>query len=304
MITAYLAAKDFTKELAKELTSEAPTVKERLFLTKTPPKPLIWAQNIWLNPIWIPITSINHGIKELRKIQKNWSLYSTNCHRRAQLIQEGLPKIQNTPLPFLFNKPTAPMGSWTLWEKNLILASPQSSHLLPNGEVEFLENKIDPPSRAYLKLWEAFSLYTTPPLKGQKCLDLGSSPGGWTWVLNEIGCKILSVDKAPITQQLMEQPNVTYLQKSAFSLTPEEIGPIDWLFSDVICYPERLLHLVKAWIDSKLCSNFVCTIKLQGPADYAAIEQFASIPNSKVLHLYHNKNEVTWICTQAKDLRD
>nr|MDP9196734.1 hypothetical protein [Pseudomonadota bacterium] len=80
---------------------------------------------------------------------------------------------------------------------------------------------------------------------------------------------------------------------------PEDVGPVDWFCSDVICYPERLLRLVQTWRDSGLVRNFVCTIKFQGPTDHATARAFAAIPGSRLMHLHHNKHELTWISLSA-----
>ena len=56
---------------------------------------------------------------------------------------------------------------------------------------------------------------------------------------------MLAVDKAPLDPAVAAMPGVTVRQESAFGLAPE---PADWLFSDVIAYPERLLALVQRWI--------------------------------------------------------
>ena len=69
----------------------------------------------------------------------------------------------------------------------------------------------------------------------------------------------------------------------------------DWVCSDVICYPQRLLHWIQLWLDSGMCNNMVCTIKMQGKIDWPLIAEFAAIKNSKVLHLHYNKHELTWI---------
>jgi 23S rRNA (cytidine2498-2'-O)-methyltransferase len=79
------------------------------------------------------------------------------------------------------------------------------------------------------------------------------------------------------------------------SLDPSAIGPIDWLFSDVICYPARLLGLVERWLAAGTCRRFVCTIKFQGETDHATAARFAAIPGSQLRHLFHNKHELTWI---------
>ena len=70
---------------------------------------------------------------------------------------------------------------------------------------------------------------------------------------------------------------------------------MDWLCCDVICYPTRLLRLVKEWMDSGLAKRFVCTLKFQAETDHETARAFAEIPGGRVLHLHHNKHELTWI---------
>ena len=89
---------------------------------------------------------------------------------------------------------------------------------------------------------------------------------------------------------------VKSLKHDAFTLKPAEIGPVDWLFSDVICYPEALYEWICGWREAGLARNFVCTIKMQGTNfDTAATRLFALIPGSRILHLWHNRHELTWI---------
>jgi 23S rRNA (cytidine2498-2'-O)-methyltransferase len=300
-ITAYLAPEGFTQELLNELKdlTQVEQTFERLILTQGPPVQAHWAQNIWLNPHEIPFESISQATQELKKIQRNWTLYSSQLHRRAQLIADGLPKISSKLTNFPSPLPVQPMGSWTLLDKNLLLASPNCSSIFPNGEIYFQENKTAPPSRAYLKLWEALTLAGQMPGPGMKCLDMGSSPGGWTWVLHELGATVLSVDKAPLTPAIAALPRVQSVKRDAFTLDPLEIGPVHWFFSDVICYPQKLLELVLKWLKAGTCHNFICTIKFQGkelsPSDHQVVQAFANIPESKILHLSHNKHELTWI---------
>ena len=85
-------------------------------------------------------------------------------------------------------------------------------------------------------------------------------------------------------------PGVTWLGESAFGLEPR---PVDWLLSDIICYPERLLGLVERWMAAG-ARNIVCTLKFQGETDHAAAEKFAAIPGGTVFHLAHNKHELTF----------
>ena len=95
--------------------------------------------------------------------------------------------------------------------------------------------------------------------------------------------------------RLVGRPGITVLSESAFGLDPRSVGPVDWLCSDVVCYPERLLGLVERWITSGQVRRFICTIKFQGATDFATQRRFAAIPGSRLVHLNHNKHELTWI---------
>ena len=292
-VTAYLAAEGFEAELAEELGEEAAQIG-RLFLLSGPPRPAAWAANVWHDPVTLPIASIGDGAKQLRAIQRNWAVYSHAHHRRAALLQEKLPKVSAKPLTFGDPVPTAPLGSWTLLDETTILAAARCSSPFPNGEVQFVEDKTAPPSRAYLKLWEGLTLLGVKPGPGELCLDLGSSPGGWTWVLQSLGPKVISVDKAPLDPAISALPNVEMRRESAFGLDPRTIGPVDWLFSDVICYPARLYAMIERWLKAGTCRNFVCSVKFQGATDHETARRFAAIPGSRLMHLHNNKHELTW----------
>jgi 23S rRNA (cytidine2498-2'-O)-methyltransferase len=211
------------------------------------------------------------------------------------LIQERLPKVSAKPLVFGLPPPTAPLGSWTLLDAGTMLAAMHCTSAFPNGEVRFVEDRSGPPNRAYLKLWEALTLTGRQPGPGEKCLDLGSSPGGWSWALQRMGAQVVSVDKAPLAHSVARLPGIEHRLDSAFALDPRTLGPIDWLFSDVVCYPARLLALVERWLAAGTCRHFVCTLKFQGQTDHRTAGRFAAIPGSQLRHLFYNKHELTWI---------
>src|SRR5882672_8226114 len=292
--TAYLAAEGLVDELIHELNG-ADERHDRLLVKLGPPQPAAWAQNIWFNPQIVEIASIADGARKLRAIQRNWSAYAPRLHRRATLIQAQLPSVSAKPLVFGTPAPVAPLGSWTLLDTGTILAAATCSSPFPNGEVNFVEDRTGPPSRAYLTLWEALTVIGRQPRRGETCLDLGSSPGGWSWVLQRLGARVISVDKAPLAPDIARLPGIEYLNESAFALDPRAVGPVDWLFSDVVCYPTRLLGLVERWLAAGTCRNFVCTLKFQGETDHATAARFAAIPGSTLRHMFHNKHELTWI---------
>jgi 23S rRNA (cytidine2498-2'-O)-methyltransferase len=292
---AYLAPHGFLADLRQELGDNIIDIYDHLVLARDVGKPVAWAANVWLDPVVIPIESIGDAAKKLRAIQRNWALYSFALHRRAALIVDKLPKVSAKPLVFGTEAPKAPLGSWTLIDANTLLASPYCSSLFPNGEVRFVEDHIGSPSRAYLKLWEAFTVLGERPKAGEFCLDFGACPGGWTWVLQQLGARVMSVDKAPLDERICSLPNVDYRCESAFALDPRTIGQVDWLFSDVVCYPQRLLAMIQKWLAAGTVSRFICTIKFQGETDFETIRQLAEIPGSRIMHLHHNKHELTWV---------
>lgn len=292
--TAYLAADGFIDELACELGTIDVT-HGRLLIAAGLPRPAAWAANVWFDPQEIAISSISDAATKLRAIQRNWARYAPRLHRRTALIEEALPKVSAKPLVFRTVPPSAALGSWTLLDGGTMLAAPRCANPFPNGEVRFVEDRTGPPSRAYLKLWEALTLIGRRPGPGEICLDLGSSPGGWSWALQRMGALVISVDKAPLAPEIARLPGIEHRCESAFALNPNAIGPVDWLFSDVICYPARLLALVERWLGAGTCRHFVCTVKFQGQTDHDIARRFAAIPGSQVRHLFHNKHELTWI---------
>ncbi|HYH37300.1 MAG TPA: SAM-dependent methyltransferase [Azospirillum sp.] len=296
--TIYLAPEGFVDDLVAEL-GEVAAVEDRLVFVDGPARPAAWAQNLWHDPVRIEVESIKDAAKKLRAIQRNWALWSLRHHRRANLIQENLPHVSAKPIAFPSPIPSAPLGSWTLLDEFTVIAAARCSSPWRHGELHFVENRTAPPNRAYLKLWEALTRMGQHPGPGDRCLDLGSSPGGWTWVLHELGATVVSVDKAPLAPEIAALPRVEYRQESAFGLKPQDIGPLDWLVCDVICYPTRLLRLVDEWMKSGLVKNFVCTLKFQAETDHATARAFAAIPGGRVEHLFHNKHEITWMWPAA-----
>lgn len=294
-LAAYLAPDGYLEPLLEELGGSVLAVHGRLVLTKAPPRPVAWAANIWLEPERIAIASIGEAAKALRARQRNWAGYAFHLHRRQALIEAKLPKVSAKPLIFPAPAPGAPLGSWTLLDETTLLASAGCSSPFPHGEVRFVENKEAPPNRAYLKLWEALTLFGRWPGPGETCLDLGASPGGWSWALAQLGARVIAIDRAPLDPKVAALANVEARQESAFGLDPAALGPIDWLFSDVVCYPDKLFGLIERWRAAGTVRHFVCTLKFQGATDHASAARFAALPGSRLLHLHHNKHELTWM---------
>lgn len=261
-----------------------------------------WARTVMLEPFFLNFKTIGEAANNLKEIQRNWAPYQYTCFRRAQLIQEKLPYINLKDRKFPVKIPQSPIGLYTLIDENNLIASAKTTSFLPAGSLPFIEDHENPPSRAYLKIQESLTMANllngTPlPDSNSRCFEAGACPGGWTWVLINLGAHVYAVDRAELAPELMSNPLVKFQAHDAFTLKPEEIGPIDWLFSDVICYPERLFEWINMWLKYNPNLNMICTIKMQGSINWTLIQQFADIPGSKIVHLNYNKHELTWIHT-------
>ena len=259
-----------------------------------------WAKAVFVEPKTMRFSSISNAANSLKSIQRNWAPYQYQFFRRAALIQDKLPYINLKTRKFPCKIPSSPIGIYTLTDENTILFSEKTSNSLPAGNIVFEEDHENPPSRAYLKIQESLALlnlFTGKdfPKSGERCFEAGACPGGWTWVLTNLGASVYAVDRSPLCDSLMKNPLVQFESHDAFTLKPEEIGFCDWVFSDVICYPERLLKWVKIWLESGLCKNMICTIKMQGEINWSIIKEFEEIPDSRIVHLNYNKHELTWI---------
>ena len=293
--SAYLAAEGSETPLAEELARHGVTVDKwhgRLALSPNKPVRAAWALDVWTDPQEIEAPSVKAAADALRAMQRNWAAYAAQHHRRMALITQRLPPVKAPPLIFPSAAPASHLGAWTLLDPGRLLGSASKSSPFVNGACRFVEDRSGPPSRAYLKLWEALARFGRWPGPDECCVDLGASPGGWTWVLSRLGAVVTAVDKAPLAPEVAAMAGVTERRENAFGLAPE---PADWLFSDVIAYPDRLLGLVRRWIDAGATRHIVCTIKFQGTTDHAAAEAFAAIPGGNVMHLFHNKHELTFV---------
>ncbi len=294
----------FQQELIAELLLLGKKIfyqNDKMILCESLESNPVWAQDWWPRSSIYTINRKSEAIK-LLKSQKNFGLFydthqvnlSTNI--RHELRELKLKRIEYTiPSTFHFN-----YFCWTMLSSTELIICETPSKQFPLGWHEFNEDKTTSPNRAYLKLWEVLCLNHIQLKPDQIAIDLGSSPGGWTWVLSQNLKKVYSVDKAPLATQIQQHPSVVYKCDDAFKLKSSDYNDCNWLFSDIICTPERLWVLVNDWIKNSNIKNFVCTIKFKGPCDFDILNKFKEIENSKIIHLYQNKNEVTWIKQGSK----
>lgn len=290
----YIAKSEFLTELCNELNESPELIENLVFSTYTKPD-VCFAQDIWLEPQIVTFQSISEAVKILRHAGAFWYLHPIAQVRRSRLIEEQLRKYPSLMRHFPIKTEIPPLGGFSLLDQNTLVFSSKRLKKWPDGQCFFIEDKINPPNRAYLKLWEALTLLEKYPKSGDLVLDLGASPGGWTYVMHTFGASVTAVDKALLDTKITELPRVNFLKQSAFALDPDHLDQTyDWVLSDVICYPERAYALIMKWITSGKAKQIIFTIKLQGKTDLATIRQFQTIPNSYITNLFYNKHEATF----------
>ena len=165
------------------------------------------------------------------------------------------------------------------------------------------------PSRSTLKLAEALALFVGEEAlagrmrPGMTAVDLGASPGGWTWQLVRRGLMVTAVDNGPMDAALLESGQVKHRREDAFRYRPPE--PVDWMVCDMVESPSRVCALVARWVAEGWCREAVFNLKLPMKKRWEEVqrargiieEALAGAPHRvRMKHLYHDREEVTaWL---------
>ncbi len=290
----YVAKPQYIPELCEELGNGSQIV-EHLIFSSFRILDVCFAEDIWLEPEIVTFLSISQAVKILRQAGKFWYLHPIAHVGRSRLIEAELRQYKSIERHFPIETDIPPIGAFCLLDQNTLVYSAKRLKKWPFGQCFFVEDKINPPNRAYLKLWEAFTLLGRLPKSGDTAMDLGASPGGWTYVMQSLGTSVTAVDKALLAPNIAALPGVHFLQQSAFALDPAKLDQTyDWVLSDIACYPDRAYALIMKWIASGKATQLIFTIKLQGKIEPSTLQKFKDIPNSRILNMFYNKHEATF----------
>jgi 23S rRNA (cytidine2498-2'-O)-methyltransferase len=164
----------------------------------------------------------------------------------------------------------------------------------PGGEVPLAVDK-QAPSRAFAKLVEAELRLGRRIAPRDTCVDLGASPGSWTYVAARRGATVIAVDRSDLREDLMAQRSVRFERGDAFRFEPA--APVDWLLCDVIASAERSAAHLLHWLRRQWCRHFVVTLKVDNAGSGAVLEQLkrelpALTSELRLMRLCANKKEV------------
>ncbi len=155
-------------------------------------------------------------------------------------------------------------------------------------------------SRAYLKMCEALDWTCWPMKPGQRCVELGCSPGGSSQALLERGLRVVGVDPAEVDPRVMGHKDFQHLRKRGHEVKRRDFNEFQWLVADMNVPPEVTLNTVGDIITYRSTHiwGIILNIKLQTweLADQLPryIEQIRSwgFPRIRARQLSKNRQEI------------
>ncbi len=158
------------------------------------------------------------------------------------------------------------------------------------------------PSRSTLKLAEAMMEFVGARRfePGLTAVDLGASPGGWSWQLVQRGFMVTAVDHGPMDARLLDSGQVKHRRDDGFHYRPPD--PVDWMVCDMVESPSRIARLVSRWLAEGWCRESIFNLKLPMKKRWEELERCRGIIDEglggggyylRLKHLYHDREEVT-----------
>lgn len=162
------------------------------------------------------------------------------------------------------------------------------------GFIPWAEDK-SAPSRAFAKVIESELRLGRQIEAGQTVVDLGASPGSWSYVAVKRGAHVIAIDRSELREDLMRSPRLRFETADAFKYKPPQT--VDWLICDVIAAPQRSIDLLLEWLRERRMRHFIVTIKFKGADEYPLLEQLKQhapplCADFRLTRLCANKNEV------------
>lgn len=248
--------------------------------------------------LWLETADTNEA-KELssflKKFEKPFRIALTKA---GLLAADGTPHPERPRLHLFF------LGSAAAY---VALSDPENSSDWPMG-IPRLRMPRAAPSRSTQKLAEAFMEFVggqNGPQRlrtGQTAVDLGASPGGWTWQLVQRGLHVTAVDNGPMDKALMASGMVEHLKTDGFHYRPKR--PVDWLVCDMVEKPARIAELMAEWVAGKHCKEAIFNLKLPMKKRYEELHRCRDLIEARLAaagvearlrfkQLYHDREEVT-----------
>ncbi len=179
-----------------------------------------------------------------------------------------------------------------------------------------LRMSAEAPSRSALKLAEALLVLLTPDelahamRPGQRAVDLGAAPGGWSWQLAGRGLHVTAIDNGPLAASALATGMIEHVRADGFTWRPR--SSVDWLVCDMVEQPARIAALVTEWVATGRARRAIFNLKLPMKKRLAELERCRQAIHARldrdtlphvlrVRQLYHDREEVTAYLALSSD---
>ena len=164
-------------------------------------------------------------------------------------------------------------------------------------------------SRAYLKIEEALRWSELPIRRRDRCVEIGSAPGGSCAALLARGCFVTGIDTAEMAATVLANPHFTHLRARARDVPRAAFVDVRWLMSDTNVAPKHTLDTVEAIVNARDVSleGLVLTLKLTDPRLAAELPAFHKrirgwgYQHVRARQLAFNRQEVCVVATERSD---
>lgn len=185
----------------------------------------------------------------------------------------GAPAIGDTVVDVAVD----PAAKAPLWVGAHVHTAERSVH---EGGLLPVELHPQAPSRAYLKIEEAITRFDLPVRRGQRALELGSSPGGASFALVERGLHVLGVDPGEMDPRVLASPLFEHRKIPAGALKKQELPKrVDWVLADMNLAPPITLRYLARVVGplKKSLRGAVVTLKMNDPTFEASIPDYVKL---------------------------
>ena len=161
-------------------------------------------------------------------------------------------------------------------------------------------------SRAYLKMIEAIEWSGLPIAAGDRCVEIGSSPGGSCLALLERGLVVTGIDPAEMDPLVLAEPRFTHLRARAKDVKRSVFRECRWLVMDANVAPNYTLDTLDGLLTQAAVrpEGLVLTLKLTDPELAGKLPAVAErirrhgYRNVRMRQLAFNRREICAVVTE------
>jgi 23S rRNA (cytidine2498-2'-O)-methyltransferase len=162
-------------------------------------------------------------------------------------------------------------------------------------------------SRAYLKIVEALEWSELPIQPGDRCVEIGSAPGGSCLALLERGLLVTGIDPAEMDSEVLAHPNFTHIRAIAKNVKRGIFRECRWLVMDANVAPNYTLDTLDGVLTQGGArpEGLVLTLKLTDPALAKELPAIAErirrfgYRRVRMRQLAYNRQEICAVIDQA-----